>query len=56
MKTRGPALSNKTARTFDDLPKSHNHAQGIVHDGIARGHTALFDTGPQKSMIGRYGW
>ena len=24
--------------------------------GLQGGHTAVFDTGSQKSMIGRYGW
>ena len=43
-------------RAFDDLPKSNKHAQGILHDGIERGHNAVFDTGSQKLMIGRDGW
>ena len=48
--------SKRTVQTFDARPKSHNHAQGIVNDGIAIGHTTVFDTGAKKSMIGRYGW
>ena len=53
---RGLARSKRAVRNFDDLPKIHKHAQGIVHDRIVRGHTAVFDTGDQQSMIGRDGW
>ena len=56
LKPRRPMLSKRSVRTFDALPKSHKNAQGIVHNGIIRGHTTVFDTGHHKSMIGRYGW
>ena len=56
LKPRGSARSNRAAKTFDALPKSQKHVQGIIHNEKDRGHTAVFDTGSQKSMIGRYGW
>ena len=43
-------------RTFDSLTKIHKHAQVIFHNGIARDHTSVSDTGPQKFMIGQDGW
>ena len=48
--------SKRDVRNFDACPKSHRNSQGIVHDGIARGHTTVFDTGDQQYMIGRDGW
>ena len=36
--------------------KNHKHAQGIVHKGVSRVHTTVFDTGTQKLVIGRDGW
>ena len=56
MNLQGSVRSKMAVRTFDDLPKSHKHAQGVVHDGITRGHVAVFDTGSQKSIIVRYVW
>ena len=56
MNPRGFVCSKKAVQTFDSHPKIHKHAQGIVHDEISRGHTAVFDTRAQKSMIVRYGW
>ena len=56
LKPRGYARSKKYVGNFYARPKSHKHAQGIFHDGIARGYTEVFDTGPQKYMIGRDGW
>ena len=56
MKPRGYVRSKRDVKNFNSRPKSHKYAQGIVHDGIGRGHTTVFDTGPQKSMIGQYGW
>ena len=53
---RGSVHSKRAAKKLDAFPKSHKHAQGIVHDGVVRGHTTVFDTGAQKSMIGWYGW
>ena len=53
---RGTMHSRRAVKNFDARPKSHRNAQGIVHDRIERGHTAVFDTGAQKSMIGRDGW
>ena len=48
--------SNRDVQTFDARPKIHKRAQVIVHDGIARGHTAVFDTGDQQSIIVSDGW
>ena len=56
MKPRGSVRSNRAVQTFDAHPKSHKHAQGIVHNGISRGHYAVFDTGAQQYIIGRDGW
>ena len=56
LKPQGPVRSKRDVRTFDDLPNSHKHVQGIVHNSKSRGHTAVFDTGAQKSMIGQDGW
>ena len=56
LRPQGPTLSKKAVRTFDALPKSQKHVQGIVHNRKERGHTAVFDTGAQKSMIGQDGW
>ena len=56
MKPRGSVHSKRAVQNFNELPKIHKHAQGIVHNGIARGQTAAFDTGHQKSMIGWDSW
>ena len=56
MNPRGTMSSKRDVQTFDARPKSHKNAQGIVHDRIARGHTIVFDTEDQQSMIGQYGW
>ena len=56
LKPRGYVRSNRAVKTFDALPKIHKHTQGIAHNGIARGHTAVFDTGIQQLMIGRDIW
>ena len=48
LKPQGPVHSKRSMRTFDALPEIHEHAQRIVHNGITRGHTAVFDTGHQK--------
>ena len=48
--------SKRAVRKFDALPKIQKHGQGIIHNGKARGHTAVFDTGSQKSMIGQDVW
>ena len=53
---RGSVHSKRAAKKLDAFPKSHKHAQGIVHDGVVRGHTTVFDTGAQKLMIDRDGW
>ena len=45
LKPRGPTRSNQSVWTFDTLPKSQKHVQGIIHNEKARGHTAVFDTG-----------
>ena len=42
-------------RTFDAPPKIQKHVQGIVHNGKARSHTKVFDTGSQQLIIGRDG-
>ena len=56
LKLRGSVHRKRVVRNLDARPKIHKHAQGIVHNGVTRGHTAVFDTGPQKLMIGRDGW
>ena len=56
MKPRGSVCSNRAVITMDACPKIHKHAQVIVHDGVVRGHTTVFDTGAQKLMIDRDGW
>ena len=56
LKPRGLTCSKRAVKTFNALTKIYKHAQGIFHDGIARGHTKMFDTGAQKLMIGQYGW
>ena len=56
LKPQVSARSKRAVHKFDALPKSQKHVQVIVHNGKARGHTDLFDTGAQQSMIGRYGW
>ena len=43
-------------QTLDSHPKSHNYSQVIVHDGVARGHTAVLDTGSQQSIFSIGGW
>ena len=52
LKPRGPVCSKRVVSTFDSLTKIHKHAQVIFHNGIARDHTSVSDTGPQKFMIG----
>ena len=56
LKPQGPALSKIAVQKFDALPKIQKHVQVIVHNGKARGHTAVFDTGAQQYMIGRDRW
>ena len=56
LKSRGFVHSKRDVRTFDACPKSHKHAQGIFYDGIARGHTLVFDTRDQQYMIVSDGW
>ena len=56
LKPRGSVHSKGGMQTLDACPKIQNHAQVIVHNGDASGHTAVFDTWAQESIIGRYGW
>ena len=56
LKPQGPALIKIAVHKFDALPKFQKHVQVIVHNGKSRGHTAVFDTGAQQSIIGRDGW
>ena len=56
LKPQGSVRSKRDVQNFNSCPKSHKHAQGIIHDGIARCHTTVFDKGAHQSMIGRYGW
>ena len=56
LKPQGTALSKIAVHKFDAIPKIQNNVQVIVHNGKARGPTAVFDTGAQKSMIGRDRW
>ena len=44
LKPRGFARSNRNVQTLDARPKFQRYAQKIVHDGLARGHTAVLDT------------
>ena len=50
---QGSVRSKRDVQNFGARPKSHRYAQGIVHNGIARGHTPVFDPGAQQSMIGQ---
>ena len=45
LKPRRVVHSKRTVWTLIARPKIHKYAQGIVHDGVARGHTAVFDKG-----------
>ena len=45
---RGSVHSKRAVQNLDVRPKSHENAQVIVHNGVARGHTAVFDTGPHQ--------
>ena len=36
--------------------KNSKHAQGIIHNGFAKSHSAVLDTGAQKYMIIIRGW
>ena len=56
MKPWGYVLSKRDVITFDSIPKSYKHAKGIAHNRIARGHTAVFNTGDHQLMIGQDGW
>ena len=56
LKPRGSICIKRAVKTFDALPKSHKHEQVIFHDGVARGHTTVFDTLFQQLMIGWDGW
>ena len=49
------SCSKRYVRTLYVLPKSQKYAQGIVHDGSARVHTAVLDTGFRHSMVGMEG-
>ena len=49
-------LSKRDVLTLDTCPRSHKYEQGIFHNGAARGHTAVLDTGYQQSMVGMGGW
>ena len=48
--TRG-ARSKRAVQTLDALPKSQKYSQEAVHNGAAKNHTAVLDTGAQQSMI-----
>ena len=48
---RGVTSSKRDMKTLDARPKSKKHAQGIVHDGAARCHNTVIDTGAQQSMV-----
>ena len=52
---RDPLCSKGAARKPDARPNKLRHIQRNVQ-GKAIGHTAVFDTGDQQSMIGRDGW
>ena len=43
-------------RNLDARPRSHKYAQGIIHDGDNRGHTAVLYTRDQHSIVGMGGW
>ena len=55
LEPRGFIHSKRAVQTLSALPKSHNHAQGIVHDGVTRVHTTVFDTVYQNYRIGMVG-
>ena len=48
---RGVAHSNRDVRTLYVCPKIQKYAQGIIHDGAARGHTTVLDTEAQQYMV-----
>ena len=56
LKPRGSVLSKGDVQKPDSWPNKLRHVHGIVHNGKSSGHTAVFDTGAQKSMIVRDGW
>ena len=56
LKPQGPGLSKRAVHKFYALLKIQKYVQLIVHNGKARGHTAVYDTGALKYMIGRDGF
>ena len=56
LKPRGSVRSKGGVQKPDSWPNKLRHVHGIVHNGKSSGHTAVFDTGAQKSIILRYGW
>ena len=52
LKPQGSARSKRAVQNFNALPKKSKYVQGIFHNRKSSGHTAVFDTGDQHSMIG----
>ena len=53
---QGVVQSKRAVQPINACMKIQKYAQGSVHDGVARGHTAVLDTGVQQSMIVIGGW
>ena len=56
LKTPGVTRSKSAVRTLYACPKSQKYAHGIIHNGAAKGHTAVIDAGSQQSMVIIGGW
>ena len=52
---RDPLCSKGAARKPDARPNKLRHVRGVVQGKVV-GHTVVFDTGAQQSMLGRDGW
>ena len=53
---QGVARSKRSVWNLDACLKIQKYAQGIIHNRVARGHTAVFDTEPHQSMVVIGGW
>ena len=56
MNPRGVARIKIDVQTIDFLSKIQNHTKEIVHNGVAKNHTAVMDTEPHQYMIVMAGW
>ena len=53
---QGVLHSKIDVQNLGDLSKSKKYTQGIFHNGAAKNHNAVLDTGSQQSMIDMGGW